>query len=61
MKSLVLIVIVGCVSFLGLDLGSESILSSVVAPFCLFLSLIALAMWLVIKGGIKGDANSTDN
>lgn len=60
MKSFGIIVVIGVVSFLNLDLKSASVLKSVVAPFALFFSLIALAIWLVVKAKLKGDANSTD-
>lgn len=60
MKSLALILAIGITAFLCLDLKSESFIFSVAAPIALFASVIALAVWLAAKGGLSGNANSTD-
>ena len=38
------------------DLSSPDALNSVVAPFAVFIFLVALMLWLVLKGGFAGKA-----
>lgn len=60
MKSLAFIIVIGLTAYLYVDLKSDSFIYNAVAPIALFLSLIAMTVWLVAKGGLSGNANSTD-
>ncbi|MCO6412409.1 MAG: hypothetical protein J5I92_06660 [Thiogranum sp.] len=57
MKTLVIILTGLSVSWYFTNLTSEQVLSGVVAPFLVFVFLVALAWWLVLKAGFgsKGE------
>jgi hypothetical protein len=60
MQSLLTILIGLTSSWYFTDLSSDSFLQSIVAPIGIFIFLISFLLWLVIKGGMGGKANSGD-
>lgn len=54
MKSLLIIVAVLALALCSVDLRSENVVSSVLAPRGVLGSLIALSIWMVVKGGLSG-------
>ena len=59
MKSLIIILIGLYSSWHFTDLSSESSLYSIVAPIGVFVFFISLALWLVLKAGFGGKADSS--
>ncbi|MCG7932310.1 MAG: hypothetical protein N0C81_19025 [Candidatus Thiodiazotropha lotti] len=57
MKSLIAIVLSVFVSWYFIDLASDSLLRSIMAPILLFVSIVAFGFWLVIKAGIGREAD----
>ncbi|MCG7991228.1 MAG: hypothetical protein JAY99_01890 [Candidatus Thiodiazotropha lotti] len=51
MKSLIAIVLSFLISWYFIDLSSDGLFRSVVAPISLFFSFIAFGFWLVLKAG----------
>lgn len=58
MRTLIVILLIGIGSWHVMDLASESILRSLMAPFVLFFDVIAFGFWLVLVAGIRGRADS---
>jgi len=54
MKSIIAILVIGYISWTYTDLSSESSLESVLSPLVFLLCLIALCLWLVLRGGFGG-------
>ena len=59
MKSL-LIILIGLVgSWHYTDLSSENFLTNFVAPFFVFIFMVSIPLWFVIKAGFGGSASSS--
>lgn len=58
MKSLFIIIIGVYFSWQYTDLASESTLNSVIAPIGLFVFIISLCLWLVLKAGFGSKTDS---
>jgi len=58
LKSLIVILLVGFGSWHYMDLSSESGFHSVFAPIAFVISLIAVALWLVLVGGVTERVSS---
>ena len=60
MKSLLLILTALALSWHFSELGAEDAVQGIVAPLGVVISLIALALWLVLKAGFGTKTNSRD-
>lgn len=60
MKSLIVILTGLYISWRFTDLESESLLLSGLAPFGVFVFLVAFCMWLVLKAGFGARTSSGD-
>ena len=60
MKSLLLILTALALSWQFSELGAENALQGIVAPLGVALSLVALALWLVLKAGFGARTSSRD-
>lgn len=60
MKSLVIILLCLFVSWHYTDLASESVMKNMLAPVVVFIFLILMCLWLVLKAGFGDKADSGD-
>ncbi len=53
-RTLIVILLIGFGSWHVMDLGSDSVLHSLIAPFVFFFDLIAFGFWLALVAGVRG-------